>query len=75
LENTDGSALTDLAGFKIYFGRNAGRYDQQIQIDNPSVSVYVVEELDPTTYYFTATAFNSAGVESPFAGEIVETIL
>lgn len=66
----DGSALTDLAGFIIYYGKTSGTYDHQIRIDNPSVSVYVVDDLDPTTYYFAATAFNATGVESFYSSEI-----
>lgn len=74
-ENVDGSPLTDLAGYVIYYGKSSGIYDQYIQIDNPSVSVFVVDNLDSTTYYFSATAFNSSGVESPFSGEITQTVL
>ena len=73
-ENMDGSALTDLAGYRIYYGKNPGQYDQQIQIENPSVTTYVVDELDSTTYYFAATAFNSSGVESSFSSEITRSV-
>jgi hypothetical protein len=73
-ENSDGSALMDLSGYKIYYRKNSGSYDQQIQIDNPSVTTYVVEQLSPATYYFAATAFNSSGVESSFSGEVAKTV-
>lgn len=73
-ENSDGSTLIDLAGYKIYYGRNPGNYDQDIRIDNPSVLTYVVEQLSSGTYYFSATAFNSAGIESAFSGEAVRTL-
>jgi hypothetical protein len=69
-ENSDGSALMDLSGYKIYYRKNSGSYDQEVQIDNPSVTTYVVEQLSPATYYFAATAFNSSGVESSFSGEV-----
>jgi len=75
-ENSDGSALTDLSGYKIYYRKNSdsGPYDQEIQIDNPSVTTYVVEQLSPATYYFAATAFNSSGAESSFSGEVTRTV-
>jgi len=73
-ENSDGSTLTDLEGYKIYYGRNTGNYDQEIRIDNPSVLTYVVEQLSSGTYYFSATAFNSVGIESAFSGEAVRTL-
>ena len=72
--NEDGSALTDLAGYKIYYGRSSGSYSNLIRIDNASVTTYVVENLSPDTYYFAATAFNTSGVESRFSGEAVRTL-
>ena len=74
-ENSDGSPLMDLAGYKIYFRKNSGSYDQEIQIDNPSITTYVVEQLSPATYYFAATAFNLSGVESSFSSEVARTVL
>ena len=73
-ENTDGSTLQDLAGYKIYYGRDSGEYDHQIRIDNPGLTAYVVERLLPGTYYFAATAFNASGIESAFSGEAVRTV-
>ena len=62
----DGTALTDLAGYRIYWGTAPERvYSSSLTIDNPGTSAIVVENLAPATYYFVATAFNAAGVESP----------
>ena len=73
-QNEDGSALTDLAGYEIHYGRESGNYNQSIRINNPSITTYVVEQLVPGTYYFAATAFNHSGVESSFSGEAVRTL-
>ena len=73
-QNTDGSALTDLAGYRIYYGTASRNYDNTVSIDNPGISTYVVENLSPDTYYFAATAVNSAGVESDFSGEAVKAV-
>jgi len=73
-QNDDGSTLTDLAGYKIYYGTNQGNYSTTIQINNPGIATYVVENLTPTTYYFVATAFNSSGVESAFSGEAIKVV-
>jgi hypothetical protein len=64
-ENTDGTVLTDFAGYKIYWGTAPGVYPNSLQIDDPRTSTYVVKNLAPATYYFVATALNAVGVESP----------
>ena len=73
-QNEDGTPLMDLAGYKIYYGRSSGSYTEQIRIDNPGISSYVVDNLTPDTYYFAATAFNVSGFESRFSGEAVKTV-
>jgi hypothetical protein len=73
-QNADGSPLTDLAGYNIYYGTSSGVYDHEISIDNPGTTTYVVDNLVPDTYYFAATSFNSTGVESEYSGEAVRTV-
>ena len=73
--NTDGSYAGDLAGYVIYWGTESGNYDQQVRIDNVGLTAYVVDSLEPDTYYFTATAFNSDGVESEYSNEVVRTVV
>lgn len=68
--NTDGTQITDLAGYKIYYGRNRGSYGNTITIDNPTISSYVVENLTTGTWYFVTTAFNRSGIESRFSTEV-----
>lgn len=73
-ENTDGSALTDLAGYNIYYGESPGVYPNRIRINSPGITTYVVENLLPTTYYVVATSFNAAGVESSFSNMATKTV-
>ncbi len=73
-QNEDGSTLTDLSGYKIYYGTSSRNYSNEIRIDNASVTTYLVENLTPDTYFFAATAFNTAGVESRFSGETIKTV-
>jgi hypothetical protein len=72
--NTDGSPLTDLAGYKVYWGTSPGNYPNSTTLSNPGLSSYVVSNLAPGTYYFVATAFNSSGAESSFSGVASKTI-
>ena len=73
-QNTDGSPLTDLVGYRIYWGNGGGVYPQSVTINNPGVSSYVVENLPPGDYEFVATALNSAGVESGFSNTATRTV-
>lgn len=73
-ENEDGSALTDLAGYKLYYGTSSGNYSHQVNINNAGISTYVIDNLVPDTYYVVATARNSAGVESAYSNEAVKTV-
>ena len=66
-QNEDGSALMDLAGYKIYWGTTPGQYTHSVKIENAGMSSYVVENLAPGTYEFAATSFNMAGVESAYS--------
>jgi len=73
-QNEDGTSLQDLAGFKIYYGRESGNYTNEIRIDNETVTTYLVDNLTPDTYYFVATAFNDAEIESRFSGEAMKVV-
>jgi hypothetical protein len=70
----DGTALTNLAGYRIRYGTSPGSYPNQLQIPNPGITTFVVENLPPGTYYFVATAYDSNGVESDFSGVVSKTI-
>jgi hypothetical protein len=72
--NTDGSALTNLAGYKIYWGTSQGNYPNSTTLNNPGLTSYVVQNLTPGTYFFVATALNSTGTESVFSGVASKTI-
>lgn len=73
-ENTDGSPLLDLAGYRIYYGPQSERYDHELHIDNPGVTDYVVEQLSPGTYFVAVTSLNSVGVESVYSEEVIRTV-
>ena len=74
-ENADGSPLTDLAGFKVYWGTSQGNYPNSTTISNPGVTTYMVDQLPPATWFFVATAYDSFGNESPFSSAASKTIL
>ena len=70
-ENTDGSELTDLAGFKIYYGEERENLDQEIVLNNPAQTSQIIEDLSVgKVYYFTVICFNQYYIESELS-EIV----
>jgi hypothetical protein len=72
--NIDGSPLTNLAGYRVYWGTSLGDYPNSTTLSNPGLTSYVVTNLTPGTWYFVATAVNSAGGESAFSGVGSKTI-
>lgn len=70
--NTDGSALTDLAGYRIHYGRSATELAQTISVGN--VSRYAVQSLASGTWYFALRAVNSAGAESELSNVVSEVV-
>ena len=71
--NTDGTALTDLAGYKVYYGTSSGNYTTVVNIGN--VLSYTVNNLaSGHTYYFAVTAYDSTGLESGYSAEASKTL-
>lgn len=73
-ENSNGTPITDLAGYKIHYGTASQEYTQVVSLANPSLSRYVVDSLPSGTYYFAITAYNSQGTESVLSGELTTTL-
>jgi hypothetical protein len=63
-QNTNGSALTDLAGYTVYYGTSSTDMTQTIELTNPSLTSYVVSDLPSGTYYFSIVAYSSDGTQS-----------
>jgi Fibronectin type III domain len=71
---TNGAALTDLAGYRIYYGVSESDLAQSVQLDNVGVQTYVVENLGAGTWYFAVKAVTSSGVESSLSEIVSKTI-
>jgi Fibronectin type III domain len=72
--NADGTALNNLAGYRIYYGPSPGVYPQKIDIDDPSATEHTIKKLSPGTYYFVITAYSGSGLESEHSKEVTITI-
>ena len=69
-ENTNGTVLTNLAGYNIHYGTTPGDYTQTVAVSNAGIATYVVDDLTPGTYYFSVGAVNSQGAESPLSSAV-----
>jgi hypothetical protein len=73
-QNADGSALTDLAGYRIYYGYDVDALDRVITLQNPGLTRLVVEDLATATWHFSMTSVNSSGSESARSPMVSKTI-
>jgi hypothetical protein len=74
IANTDGTPLTNLAGFKIHYGTTSTNLDRIVTVASPSATSFVVTNLVPGTYYVSMTSYNSSGIESVRSTVIGRTI-
>jgi len=65
ITNVDGSPLTDLAGYKIYYGTSPGNFTTEKNIGN--VTTYTVPDLAYGTYYFAVKAYDTGGNHSEYS--------
>ena len=72
--NTDGSILSDLAGYHIYYGTSATALSQEINVTGAANTSDTVNGLNPGTYYFAVTAYSSQGTESMPTPTVSKTI-
>jgi hypothetical protein len=62
--NNDGSQLTDLSGYRIYYGKSDSDLSTVIPVNDAGLTSYVLEGLGTGTYYFAITATAASGSES-----------
>jgi hypothetical protein len=72
--NSDGSTLTNLAGYRILYGNSPGALTRTVQVANPGTSRYVVENLAAGTWYFAVRAYSTTGVESSTSNTASKTV-
>jgi hypothetical protein len=72
-QNVDGSPLTNLAGYKIYYGNTPGSSANVVTVNGGATTERVVS-LSPGTWYFSITAFNTANEESARTGNVSKVV-
>lgn len=73
----DASLSPDVVGYRVYYGIAPGEYFQPFGqgVDVGNATTHTVMALaGATTYYFSATAYDSFGQESAYSNEVSKTI-
>ncbi len=73
-QREDGTPLVGLSGYRLLFGRTSRQYTEEIRIENPGITSWVIENLTSGTWYFAMTAFDEEGLESDLSAEAVRTV-
>jgi hypothetical protein len=74
-QNVDGTSLTDLAGYRIYWGTSQNNLTNSTTVAGAGVSSALIEQLTPATYYFAVTAYDTVGNESAYSNVATKTVL
>ncbi len=72
----DGSVLllSELGGYHIYHGTDAGNLTLFLDINDPGVNEYVIENLAIGTHYFAVAVYDTLGVESELSEIRAKTV-
>lgn len=73
-ENVDGTVLTDLAGYNVWYGFSGGGYTQSINVADSTATTFgfpVNGIASGTTIFVVMTAYDIEGNESAYSNEVV----
>ena len=73
-ENTNGTPLTDLAGYVIRYGTSSTALNNKISVASASATGAEITNLSPGNWSFAVSAINTANVESQFSTIVGKTI-
>ena len=73
-QNTDGSPLTNLAGYHIYYGTSAGSLSNMVAVSTAGATTYTIGNLSAATWYFGVKSYTTSGNESGLSNVGSKTI-
>ena len=63
-QNTNGTPLTDLAGYTIIYGTGPNAMNHWVQLTDIGTTSYVIKGLGQGTWYFAVLSYTSSGANS-----------
>lgn len=70
-ENNEPISLSEIAGYKVYYGTEERRYPKSTDIKDGSAISYTIKNLAAGTYHIALTTYDTTGRESQYSAEIV----
>ena len=71
---TNGETLTNLSGYRIYYGVSEDDLSQVVQLAGVGIQTYVIDNLGQGTWFFAIRAVTTQGVESSLSDIVSKTI-
>lgn len=72
--NSNGSALTDLAGYQIHYGKSPSSMTTSINVANAGATSYTIGSLTRGTWYFAVSDYTTSGAQSANSTTASESI-
>jgi len=69
-EDNTAIALSEIAGYKIYYGTTQGEYTNSVDINDGSAESYTFKAFPSGTYFFVVTTLDTEGRESQYSPEV-----
>ena len=73
-EDGAGLSLSEIAGFRIYYGAKSGDYSNTIEVDDHTATQAVLAGIPSGTYFVAVTVVDVDGRESSYSSEVVITV-
>ncbi len=72
--NEDGTALTNLAGYRVRYGTNTSALTNLVDLASPAATTVTIQGLTAGTWYFVLHSYTNTGVESDPTAPVSKTI-
>lgn len=73
-KNTDGSDLTDLLGYHVYYGPSTSNMTLLANVNSPTTLTYTANNLALGTWFFGVKAYNQSLAESAMSNTVSKVI-
>ncbi len=66
-EDNTGISLSEIAGYKVYYGTTQGNYNNSVDINDGTAEGYTFNNFSYGTYYFVVTTYDTERRESQYS--------